>query len=46
MPNLLGQLASDPPPINTTILAVQAGLDTKQVDGWTEGETLINVAAD
>jgi len=46
MPNLLGQLASNPPPINTTIFAVQPGLDTTQVAGWTEGETLINVAAD
>jgi superfamily II DNA or RNA helicase len=46
MPALLQQFANDPPATNTTIFAVQPGLDTKQVPGWTEGETLINVAAD
>jgi superfamily II DNA or RNA helicase len=46
MPALLEQFASDPPATNATIFAVQPGLDTKQVPGWTEGESLINVTAD
>jgi superfamily II DNA or RNA helicase len=46
MPTLLEEFANDPPATNTTIFAVQPGLDTAQVPGWTEGESLINVAAD
>jgi predicted acyl esterase len=42
----LDQLASDPPPVLATIFAVQPGLDVAQVDGWTDGELLINLAAE
>lgn len=46
MPALLKEFANDPPATNATIFAVQPGLDTKQVPGWTEGESLINVTSD
>jgi len=42
----LDQLASDPPPVLATIFAVQPGLDVTQVGGWTDGELLINLAAE
>ncbi|MGN6663390.1 MAG: DEAD/DEAH box helicase [Solirubrobacterales bacterium] len=45
-PKLFGDLDSEPPSMRCTIFAVQPGLEISQVDGWTEGESLINVAAD
>ena len=46
VPELFAQLAAAPPATKTTIIAVQPGLAVSRVDGWTEGESLINVAAD
>ncbi len=43
---ILGRLAGEPPPVLATIFAVQPGLDVSQVAGWTEGELLINLAAE
>jgi superfamily II DNA or RNA helicase len=45
-PELFTQLRDSPPVTKTTIFAVQPGLATNQIVGWTEGESLINVAAD
>jgi superfamily II DNA or RNA helicase len=40
------QFMATPPSTQTTIYAVQPGLAIHRVSGWTEGESLINVASD